>query len=243
MGKGLQEGARQARITIPGGEIAQRGEIIRGVHEDDGFDLVGTSVGTVSLDRIIIGQGIKPRDVILGLRSSGIHSNGVTLARDVLFRRQRLRPNQHIPEVGRSIGLELLEPTRIYVPEILEMMKAGLELKALIHITGDGLFNLNRVAARVGFAIDFWPEPHPIFGVIQEMGRIGTEEMFRVFNMGIGFCMILPNDPAQIDQAMTIAKQHGAECYRLGHTIRDAERKIFVKPYRLVGKGDIFRPN
>ena len=243
MGKGLQEGARQARITIPGGEIAQLGEIIRGVHEDDGFDLVGTSVGTVSLDRIIIGQDIKPRDVILGLRSSGIHSNGLTLARDVLFRRQRLRPNQHIPEVGRSIGLELLEPTRIYVPEILEMMKAGLELKALIHITGDGLFNLNRVAARVGFAIDFWPEPHPIFGVIQEMGRIGTEEMFRVFNMGIGFCMIVPDDPAQIDQAMTIAKEHGGECYRLGHTIRDAERKIFVKPYRLVGKGDIFRPS
>ena len=240
MGKGLQEGARQARITIPGGEIAQLGEIIRGVHEDDGFDLVGTSVGTVSLDRIIIGQGIKPRDVILGLRSSGIHSNGVTLARDVLFRRQRLRPNQHIPEVGRSIGLELLEPTRIYVPEILEMMKAGLELKGLVHITGDGLFNLTRVEARVGFVIDFWPDPHPIFSVIQAMGRIKPTEMFKVYNMGIGFCLVLPDDSRQVDRVMTIAKKHRVECYRLGYATRDAEKKIFVKPYDLVGKEERF---
>ncbi len=243
MGKGLQEGARQARITIPGGEIAQLGEIIRGVHGDDGFDLVGTCVGTVPLDRIIIGQHIKPKDVILGLRSSGIHSNGLTLARDVLFHRQRLRPTQHIPELGRTIGQELLEPTRIYVREIIAMLKAGLHVKALIHITGDGLLNLSRVAARVGFVIDFWPDPHPIFGVIQQMGRVATEEMFRVFNMGIGFCVVLPNDRAQIARAISIAKKHGAECYRLGQAIRDVERKIFVKPYRLVGKGDGFRRN
>ena len=242
MGKGLQEGARRARITIPGGEVAQLGEIIRGVRADEGFDLVGTCVGTVPLDRIIIGQHIKPMDVILGLQSSGIHSNGLTLARDVVFRRRKLRPNQYIPELGRSIGQELLEPTRIYVPAIVEMMRAGLELKALIHITGDGLLNLSRVAARVGFVIDFWPDPHPIFSVIQAMGRISSKEMFRVFNMGIGFCMILPDDPAQIDRVMTIAKKHGVECYPLGHTIRDAERKILVRPYQLVGRGDVFRP-
>ena len=242
MGKGLQEGARQARITIPGGEIAQLPEMIRGVHADDGFDLVGTCVGTVALDRIIIGQHIKPKDVILGLRSSGIHSNGLTLARDVLFRRQKLRPHRRFPALSRSIGEELLEPTRIYVPEILDMIKAGLNLKALVHMTGDGLLNLRRVAAGVGFVIDFWPDPHPIFSLIQEMGHVTTKEMFRVFNMGIGFCIILPDDPAQIDQAMAIAKKHGVECYRLGHTIRDAERKILVKPFKLVGKGDAFRP-
>lgn len=241
MGKGLQEGARQARITIPGGEIAQLGEMIRGVHAHDGFDLVGTCVGAVPLNRIIIGQRIKPKDVILGLQSSGIHSNGLTLARDVLFRRQKLRPHQHIPELGRSVGQELLEPTRIYVPEILDMIKAGLDVKALIHITGDGLLNLRRVAAGVGFVIDFWPDPHPIFSVIQEMGRIGAREMFRVFNMGIGFCIILPDDPSQIDQALAITKKRGVECYRLGHTIRNAERKIFLKPYKLVGKEDGFR--
>ncbi len=240
IGKGLHEGARQARISIPGGEIAQLGEIIRSIHGDDGFDLVGTCVGTVSLDRIMIGRRIKPRDVILGLRSSGIHSNGLTLARDVLFRRKKLRPDQYIPELGRAIGYELLEPTRIYVREILEMRKAELDLKACIHCTGDGLLNLRRVAAGAGFVIDSWPTPHPIFRVIQEMGRIGTEEMFRVFNMGVGFCLVLPDDSRQIDRAMKIAKAHGVECHRLGYTIRDAERKILVKPHRLVGKGNRF---
>ena len=238
--QGLQEGARRARITIPGGEIAQLREIIRGVHQDDGLDLVGTCVGIVPLDRIIIGQRIEPKDVVLGLRSSGIHSNGLTLARDVVFRRKRLRPDRHMPELGRTIGEELLEPTRIYVPEILEMLRAGLDLKALIHITGDGLLNLSRVAAPAGFVIDFWPEPHPVFGLIQAMGRIRSEEMFRVFNMGIGFCLVLPDDPRQIDQAMAIAKRHGVESYRLGTTIRDAEKRISLRPYNLVGHGGRF---
>ncbi|MFQ5520435.1 MAG: phosphoribosylformylglycinamidine cyclo-ligase [Candidatus Methylomirabilia bacterium] len=240
MGKGLREGARRARITIPGGEIAQLGEIIRGAHQDDGFDLVGSCVGIVPLDRIIVGKRIKPKDVVLGLRSTGIHSNGLTLARDVFFRRQGLRPDRHIPEVGRTIGEELLEPTRIYVPEIIEMLKAGLDLKALIHITGDGFLNISRVAARVGFVIDFLPQPHPIFSLIQSMGRISTEEMFTVYNMGIGFCVVLPDDSTQIDRATAIAKKHGVDCYRLGYAIRDAEKKIFVKPYNLVGKGDGF---
>ena len=238
--KGLHEGARQARITIPGGEIAHVREMIRGVHKDDGFDLVGTCVGIVPLDRLIIGQNVKPGDVVLGLRSSGIHSNGLTLARDVLFRRQKLRPDRYISELGRTAGAELLEPTRIYVPEITEMLKTGLDVKALIHITGDGLFNLSRVKAQVGFVIDSWPESHPIFHVIQAMGRIRTAEMFKVYNMGIGFCLVLPDDSYQIGQVMTIAKKHGVQCYRLGHAIRDAERKVIVEPFNLVGKGGKF---
>lgn len=240
MGKGLHEGARRARITIPGGEIAQIREMIRGVHKDDGFDLVGTCVGTVPLERIIIGQHLKPTDVLLGLRSSGIHSNGLTLARNVFFRRKKLRPDQYISELGQTIGAELLEPTRIYVPEIIEILRAGLDVKALIHITGDGLLNLSRVAGRVGFVIEHWPDPHPIFTLIQEMGRVGPQEMFRVYNMGIGFCLVLPDDSRQIDQATAIAKKHGVQCYRLGHVARDAEKKIVLNPFNLVGKGERF---
>ncbi len=240
MGKGLHEGARRARITIPGGEIAQLREMIRGVHKDDGFDLVGTCVGIVPLDRIIIGQQLRPTDVLLGLRSSGIHSNGLTLARDVFFRRKRLRPDQYIPELARTIGAELLEPTRIYVPEIIEMLGAGLDLKALIHITGDGLFNLSRVAGRVGFVVEDWPDPHPVFHLIQAMGRVSPEEMFTVYNMGIGFCLVLPDDSRQLDEATAIAKKHGVECYRLGYVTRDAEKKIVLKPFNLVGKGERF---
>lgn len=240
MGKGLHEGARRARITIPGGEIAQIREMIRGVHKDDGFDLVGTCVGTVPLDRIIIGQHLKPTDVLLGLRSGGIHSNGLTLARDVFFRRKKLRPDQYISELGRTIGAELLEPTRIYVPEIIEILRAGLDVKALIHITGDGLLNLSRVAGRVGFVIEHWPDPHPIFALIQEMGRVSPAEMFRVYNMGIGFCLVLPDDSRQIDQATAIAKKHGAQCDRLGYVARDAEKKIVLNPFNLLGKGERF---
>jgi phosphoribosylformylglycinamidine cyclo-ligase len=240
MGRGLKEGARRAQITIPGGEIAQLREIIRGVREGDGFDLVGTCVGIVPLDRIIIGQRVQPKDIVLGLASSGIHSNGLTLAREVFFRRQKLRPDRYLPDLGRTLGAELLEPTRIYVPEIVEMLQSGLELKALLHITGDGLFNLSRVASPVGFVIESWPEPHPVFRLIQAMGKIALAEMFRVYNMGIGFCLVLPDDSRQIDRAMTIAKKHGVACYRLGYTIRDAARKIFLNPYRLVGHGDRF---
>lgn len=243
IGKGLHEGARRARITIPGGEIAQLREMIRGIHKDDGFDLVGTCVGVVSLDRLIIGQRIIPGDVVLGLGSSGIHSNGLTLARDVLFRRKKLRPDKYISELGRTIGAELLEPTRIYVAETMEMLEAGLDLKALIHITGDGLFNLTRVEAPVGFTIDFWPEPHPIFGAIQAMGRIPTTEMFAVYNMGIGFCLVLPDDSDQIDRAMAIAAKHGVECYRLGYAIRDAEKKILLRPHNLMGTEGKFHPS
>lgn len=236
IGKGLHEGARRARITIPGGEIAQLREMIRGVHRDDGFDLVGTCVGVVPLNRLIIGQHIAPGDVLLGLRSSGIHSNGLTLARDVLFRRKKLRPDKYIPELGRTVGAELLEPTRIYVAEIREMLEAGLDVRALIHVTGDGLFNLTRVEASVGFTIDFWPEPHPIFQLIQTAGRIRLTEMFAVYNMGVGFCVVLPDDSHQIGRVMAIAKKYRVECYRLGYATRDAEKTIRVEPYNLVGK-------
>jgi phosphoribosylformylglycinamidine cyclo-ligase len=136
----------------------------------------------------------------------------------------------------------LLEPTRIYVPEVVEMLRAELDVKALIHMTGDGLLNLSRVAAPVGFIIDFWPEPHPIFDLIRVMGRIGPEEMFRVFNMGIGFCLVLPDDSRQIDRASAIAKRHGVECYRLGYAVRDAEQRISLKPYNLVGHRGRFVP-
>jgi phosphoribosylformylglycinamidine cyclo-ligase len=104
IGKGLYEGARQANISIPGGEIAQVRELIKGVREGRGFDLAGACVGMVPVDKIIIGQDIRPGDVVIGLPSSGIHSNGLTLAREVFFNRANLRPEQHMPEFGRSLG-------------------------------------------------------------------------------------------------------------------------------------------
>jgi phosphoribosylformylglycinamidine cyclo-ligase len=182
LGKGLYEGAKQANITIAGGELAQIGEMISGVREGYGFDLAATCLGTVPLDRIIVGQDIQPGDVLIGLASSGIHSNGLTLARRVLLMSEGLPIDRDLPELGRTLGEELLTPTRIYVREISAMLDAELPIKALLHITGDGLLNLRRVQAEMGFMIEYLPEPQPIFGLIQERGRVSEAEMYQVFN-------------------------------------------------------------
>jgi phosphoribosylformylglycinamidine cyclo-ligase len=145
IGKGLYEGARRAEISICGGEIAQLKEIVKGVKPGYAFDIAGTCVGLVPLDRVIVGQDIARHDVVIGLRSSGIHSNGLTLARQVLFDSAGLAPDKYFPELGKTLAEELLEPTRIYVPEIKDMLRSDMEVKALMHITGDGFFNLTRV--------------------------------------------------------------------------------------------------
>jgi phosphoribosylformylglycinamidine cyclo-ligase len=115
IGRGLYEGARQANICIPGGEIAQVREMIRGEREGRGFDLAGACVGLVPMDRILVGQAIQAGDAVIGVRSSGIHSNGLTLAREVFFKRAKVKPDTYMGELGRTIGEELLVPTRIYV--------------------------------------------------------------------------------------------------------------------------------
>jgi phosphoribosylformylglycinamidine cyclo-ligase len=122
LAKGLCAGAELARITIPGGEIAQIKEMIQGQREGYAFDLVATCVGRVPLNQVLVGENIVEGDAIIGLASSGIHSNGMTLARRVFFERSGWAPNQYVQELGRSIGEELLEPTRIYVREIREMI-------------------------------------------------------------------------------------------------------------------------
>jgi phosphoribosylformylglycinamidine cyclo-ligase len=238
IGKGLYEGARQANISIPGGEIAQVRELITGVREGRGFDLAGACVGLVPLDKLIVGQAIRPGDVVLGLRSSGIHSNGLTLARDVFFRRAKLRPDQHVPEFARSVGEELLEPTRIYVREVLAVLGAGVAVKAMAHITSDGLTNLLRVQAPVGFALEALPEPQAVFRLLQALGGVSDEEMFQVFNMGVGFCLVVA--PGDADRALGIFRGQGVEAMVLGQAVDDPARRVRL-PNGLVGQGNDFR--
>jgi phosphoribosylformylglycinamidine cyclo-ligase len=237
IGKGLYEGARQANISIPGGEIAQVRELIRGVREGRGFDLAGACVGIVPMDRIIIGQDIQPGDIVIGLRSSGIHSNGLTLAREVFFKRAGYPADKHVPELGRSIGEELLEPTRIYVREVMELLRSGLGIRAMAHITSDGLLNLARVKAQVGYVLDMLPAPQPVFSLLQRLGGVSDEEMFQVYNMGIGFCLVVA--AAQADQVLDALKGLGVEAYRLGRAVADPARKVFL-PNGLVGEGNAF---
>jgi phosphoribosylformylglycinamidine cyclo-ligase len=240
LGRGLYAGAKQANITIAGGELAQIGEMIGGVRQGYGFDLAATCVGTVRLDRLIVGQDLQPGDVLIGLASTGIHSNGLTLARRALLDQARLRVDQQVPELGRSLGDELLTPTRIYVPEICAMLEAQLPIKALLHVTGDGLLNLRRVQGEVGFVIDWLPEPPPIFGLIQAHGRVSDAEMYQVFNMGVGFCVATA--PGAADQVQAIARQYGVAAYRLGYAVTDAERHIWIRPKNLVSAGKAFVP-
>jgi phosphoribosylformylglycinamidine cyclo-ligase len=234
LGKGLLEGAQQAHISIPGGELAQLSEMIKDKRPGFGFDLVGMAVGLVPLDKIIVGEAITEGDTLIGLASSGLHSNGFTLARKILLDQAGFEVNKVVEELGKPLGEVLLQPTRIYVSQVLDLIRSGLNIKAMAHITGDGLFNLTRVKKKVGYFIDFVPEPLPIFTLIQECGKLKPEEMYKVFNMGIGFCLIVPDDQALL--AVALAKELGVEAFRMGYVVDDPQRKIIVHPKSLVGK-------
>jgi len=239
LAEGLYRGAELAKVTIPGGEIAQVKEIIRGVREGYGFDLVATAVGKVSLDRMLTGAAIKPGDAILGLASSGIHSNGMTLARRVFFDRLGWAPDRYVDELGRTIGEELLEPTCIYVREVMEMLQSGLKVRGLAHITSTGFLNLSRASAPVGYMLDNLPEPQAVFQLLRENGSVADEDMYFTYNMGIGFCVII--DPGDVDAATRIAEKHKVRCSTIGHAVSDPEKKVTIPSANLVGSKGAFR--
>ena len=238
IGKGLFRGAELARVSISGGEIAQIKEMVRGVREGSGFDLAGTAIGTVLLDRVIVGQDVQPGDTVIGLASSGIHSNGLTLARRVLLHEAKLTVDSYLQEFGRTVGEELLEPTRIYVPEVTAMFATGLQLKALIHLTGDGFFNLTRTAAPIGYLIHTLPPTPPIFAVLQQVGRLSDAEMCQVYNLGIGFCVVVAEPDAE--RVLQIAAEHGTRAWRIGTTVASPERTITIEPRRLQSREQRF---
>jgi len=231
---GLVRGAEEAGVAIPGGELAQVRELVRGIRPGSGFDIVGTAIGLVPLDQVIVGDGLADGDVVIGLASSGIHSNGLTLARKALFDAARYAPDQQLDELGRSVGEELLEPTRIVVKPVLALLEAVKEVKALAHITGDGLLNLLRVKSEVGFEIGDLPETPPIFRLIQEAGKVDDAEMFRVFNMGIGFAVVVAKDSA--DSALRALHSAGAPDARVIGSVKAAQPGQLTLPQRgLVG--------
>lgn len=231
---GLERGAEQAGISIAGGELAQVAELIRGVRPGTGFDLVATAIGLVSLDRMILGDGLSGDDVVIGLASSGIHSNGLSLARKALFEIGGYGADEHIDELGRTLGEELLEPTRIYVKPILALLAQVPETRALAHITGDGLLNLLRNPSGVGFEITELPEPAAIFRLIQECGEVEDAEMYRVFNMGIGFCVVVHPDSA--DRALRALHENGApDAWIIGRVREEGAGRITIPALDLTG--------
>jgi phosphoribosylformylglycinamidine cyclo-ligase len=196
---GLRIGAEAAGVEIPGGEVCQVPEVIRGHPSPLGFDLVGSAFGTVALDRIIDGSACRPGDALIGLPASGVHSNGLTLARRALLEEGELSLESKPSELsGQSVGAALLEPTVIYVRAILELLASDVVVHGLAHITGGGVLNLLRIGSGVGYRISSPLPVPPIFPLIALHGDVPAEEMWEVFNMGCGFCaMVAAHDSAK----------------------------------------------
>jgi phosphoribosylformylglycinamidine cyclo-ligase len=231
IGRGLAEGARRGEISIVGGETAVVPDMLRGVAEGKGLDLVGMAVGLVPEGALLDGSRIRPGDALIGIESNGLHSNGYSLARKVLLSRYRI--DQHVPELGTSLADELLRPTHIYVPQIKALGSAGIQPRAVAHITGDGLLNLRRVEAPVGFELDALPEPPPIFALIERTGGISRAEMRTVFNMGMGLCVTVAD--ADADKAVHALCSTGLAAWRVGRAVADPERRVRVTAERIVG--------
>ena len=221
---GLREGARQARISIPGGETARVPEMIRGVAEGKGFDLGGTCVGLVATDRILTGERAAPSDALIGFASSGIHSNGFTLARHV-FADAGWDLGRHVEDFGRTLGEELIEPTAMYVDLALALLEE-LDMRALFHLTGDGFLNLRRLEAEVGFAIEVLPETPAIFATIQRLAGLDQAAMHAEYNMGVGFCAVVPE--AEADRAIAIGQATGVAAWRLGTATPSPAREVSI---------------
>src|SRR5580658_6167665 len=192
--RGLYLGAEQAGIAIPGGEIAQIGAMLADAEGGPPMlDLVGTAIGAVPPGRTPVdGSRVSPGDVILALPSSGLHSNGYSLARQALFETGSLTLADQVPATGQRLDDALLAPTRVYVRAAEALWEAGVDPRGLVHISGGGLLNLARLAADVSYELDALPLPPPVFALIAEAGTIPPQTMYATFHMGSGFCIVLP---------------------------------------------------
>jgi phosphoribosylformylglycinamidine cyclo-ligase len=218
---GLVEGAKQAGMAIVGGETAIVPDLLS---KDAGLDLVGMAAGICKEKELILGDRIRNGDALVGVASSGIHSNGLTLARKILLVKYKLKEN--VTDLGRSVGQELLEPTRIYVKPVLEATRK-LEVHGLAHITGGAFAKLDRIVeqAKLGANIAQLPPTPGIFRIVQKGGRISDREMYRTFNMGVGFILICPQRTE--DAVIRLFVRHGHNAFDIGRV--EKERGIRVK--------------
>jgi phosphoribosylformylglycinamidine cyclo-ligase len=224
IGVGLKAGAEAAGCEVPGGELAVLPELIRGHPSPQGFDLCATAIGTVAIKDIILGDRIAVGDAVIGVPSSGLHSNGYTLARRALQEQGGLALDDTPAELGgASVADALLEPTVIYVRAVLELLRSGLDVRGLAHITGGGLTNVLRLGA--GYAIEDPLPVTPVFDLVARLGAVETAEMWEVFNMGCGLVAIVPE--ADADDASAILAGHHPGARRIG-TVTDQAGTITV---------------
>ena len=212
--RGIAEGCKMADCSLIGGETAE----MPGFYDKGEYDLSGFAVGVVDGKKIINGSGIRNGDVLIGLSSSGLHSNGYSLVRRLFFDIKKYGPGKRIEELGCTIGEELLKPTRIYVKSILKIIRS-FNVKGIAHITGGGLTeNLPRILpqkAKLKFVIEkgSWPV-HKIFDLIQAMGNVPDDEMYKTFNMGAG--MVLAVNQADAQKIVKRLKSLGENAFIIG---------------------------
>lgn len=240
LGRGLAAGAKLAEISIPGGELALVPSMIRGVAPGKGYDLVGSCVGLLEKGGLIDGSRMEAGDAVVGIASTGVHSNGYSLVRKIIFGDLDLTVNDHLEDCGRSVGEELLEPTAMYVREAKALINGDCDLRALYNITGGGFLNLRRMRKDLGFRLDALLEPQPIFSVMQAGGKVSDGEMHAVFNMGVGFVAVVPQSDA--DQVIAAARAEGKKAAVIGQVVDDEQGRIFIERdgLRLVSQDETF---
>ena len=255
--RGLFLGAELAGIAIPGGEIAQIGAMLAdSAGGGPMLDLVGTAIGALPpatgrgaagagadgapvYRQPLDGSAVQPGDVIIGLPSSGLHSNGFSLARHALFTKGRMSLTNLVPATGRRLVDALLQPTRVYVQAAEAIWAAGITPHGMAHISGGGLLNIARLAANVSYELDTLPPAQEIFALIAERGQIGPDTMYATFNMGIGFCAVIAESDLQ--PALDALKRIGEDAVRIGHVTATPGKYVSIPSQGLVGRGDAFK--
>jgi phosphoribosylformylglycinamidine cyclo-ligase len=218
IGIGLNKGCELANCDLVGGEVAVLPEIMKEI------DLSGSCLGMVKKDKIVDGSKVAPGDVVVGLPSTGVHSNGLTLARKVLEANE-IEMDENFPKLGKSIGLELLTPTEIYVRKVLKMVEKC-EIHGMIDVTGGGLRNFLRLRKGISISIDKPMPVPPIFQVLMELGSVEMTEAYQTFNMGLGFALVMPEA-----EAKKAVKVYGEGAKVVGHV--DSGKGVIVPSLEL----------
>ncbi|MGM9988706.1 MAG: phosphoribosylformylglycinamidine cyclo-ligase [Bacillaceae bacterium] len=221
--KGVAEGCQQAGCALIGGETAE----MPGMYSDEEYDIAGFTVGIADKKKLVTGRNIKAGDVLIGLASSGIHSNGYSLVRKIVFEQGKLDLNQAYDNMNETLGEALLTPTRIYVKSILEVLKK-FDIKGMAHITGGGFYeNVPRMLPEgIGAELQegSWPIL-PIFDLLQKHGALERQDMYNIFNMGIG--MVITVDESIANEVCELFTSLGEKAYIIGKTTADGS--VIVK--------------
>lgn len=219
---GVANGCVQANMALIGGETAE----MPGMYQGDDYDLAGFAVGIAEKSQLITGESIEPGDILLGLPSSGIHSNGYSLVRKIFFEEHQLTTDSILPELNETLADSLLVPTRIYVASLLPLIKKNL-LKGCAHITGGGFVeNIPRMlpgGVSANIELGSWPIL-PIFDCLQSYGKLSSAEMYEIFNMGIG--MVIAVSPEKVAEVTAIFAEQGDTVYQIGEIVTEGTQKI-----------------